>query len=321
MDDQERQHLEDLLHMYRRRLRPLEKQEALLGPRTPPDIHMEIEDTRDKINQIEAHLLHSATSTLIKKPFSDSQSQLLSQKDNTSHAVLPAITANHTDTQGILGVDLNISNPPVVHSTSLPPGTKVQQKQLISYISEHPAITIVAGALLILFSYPNGGILSFLGFLMLIIGIVIILPHRRYVLINEYCFQQQYLPEEDNTQEANLRYSEAINLIIYLRKSHIQIRPTSSNELEVISGKLKQETKAKLERLKNELLVLLQPDNHRAAAFIILAWIRDGNIDLEYTYSGDLHVVRGKLSSETQTEVNRLKPYLLEILRRERTIK
>src|SRR5262245_23991141 len=56
MDEQERQHLEELLQNYRRRLRPLEKRESYEGPRTPPEILMEIEDIRTKIAGIEIRL-------------------------------------------------------------------------------------------------------------------------------------------------------------------------------------------------------------------------------------------------------------------------
>ena len=109
--------------------------------------------------------------------------------------------------------------------------------------------------------------------------------------------------------------SEAIDLIIYLREGGIRLKPTSSGELEVVGGRVKKETMAKIELLKEELLDILRPDNDRAAAYILLAWLRAGKVELEATPSGDIRVVRGKLSNESKAEGMRLKPYLLEILK------
>ena len=44
MDSEDRQHLEDLLAAYRRRLRPLELRKAAFGLNTPPEVLNEIED-------------------------------------------------------------------------------------------------------------------------------------------------------------------------------------------------------------------------------------------------------------------------------------
>ena len=52
MEDDERQHLDELSRTYRRRLRYLEQREALLGVSTPPEILIEAEDIRGKIDLI-----------------------------------------------------------------------------------------------------------------------------------------------------------------------------------------------------------------------------------------------------------------------------
>ncbi len=56
MEDEEREHLTELLRLYTRRLRPLEKQIAAYGMRTPPDIIIEIEDIKNNITQIKKQL-------------------------------------------------------------------------------------------------------------------------------------------------------------------------------------------------------------------------------------------------------------------------
>jgi hypothetical protein len=57
MGNEERQHLEELLQNYRRRLRHLEKQESYSGPRTPPEVLIEIEDVKKKISEIENNFI------------------------------------------------------------------------------------------------------------------------------------------------------------------------------------------------------------------------------------------------------------------------
>jgi Tol biopolymer transport system component len=56
MNAEQRRHLEDLLQTYQRRLRALEKQKAIFGPRTPPEVDIEIEDTQAEIAHIESQL-------------------------------------------------------------------------------------------------------------------------------------------------------------------------------------------------------------------------------------------------------------------------
>lgn len=56
MDEEERDHLEELLRVYRRRLRSLEKQAAQFGARTDAQILSEIEDVRDEILRIKNEL-------------------------------------------------------------------------------------------------------------------------------------------------------------------------------------------------------------------------------------------------------------------------
>jgi hypothetical protein len=56
MDEEERQHLEELLRVYRRRLRSLEKQAAQFGARTDAQVLSEIEDVRDEILRIKSQL-------------------------------------------------------------------------------------------------------------------------------------------------------------------------------------------------------------------------------------------------------------------------
>src|SRR5262245_14227677 len=55
MDD-ERQHLSELVQIYQRRLRTLEKQAATLGVHTPPYVRTEIEDIETAIARLELDL-------------------------------------------------------------------------------------------------------------------------------------------------------------------------------------------------------------------------------------------------------------------------
>jgi tetratricopeptide (TPR) repeat protein len=134
---------------------------------------------------------------------------------------------------------------------------------------------------------------------------------------NEARADREAIHEIDLRHKANLE-REAIDLIVYLRENRILLKPTPSSELEVIGGRLLQETSDKVNRLKKELLDLLRPDNNLGAAKLVLSWIRSGQWDLELTPSGDLRAVGGKLSKETQAEVNRLKPTLVKMLEFER---
>lgn len=59
MDERERRHLEGKLDAYRRRLEPLEIQQARSGPRTPPEVVVEIEEIRAYIQQAEERLARS----------------------------------------------------------------------------------------------------------------------------------------------------------------------------------------------------------------------------------------------------------------------
>jgi ribosomal protein L40E len=56
MDDEYRRHLEGLLRTYQRRLRPLEQQAATFGPRTPPEVLMEIDDVRAEVARLTEEL-------------------------------------------------------------------------------------------------------------------------------------------------------------------------------------------------------------------------------------------------------------------------
>src|SRR5262245_9347414 len=56
MGDSERRHLEELQRMKLHRLRTLERQEAMQGLSTPPQITMEIENLREEIASIEQRL-------------------------------------------------------------------------------------------------------------------------------------------------------------------------------------------------------------------------------------------------------------------------
>jgi repressor LexA len=56
MDDDEKQHLLDLLRIYRRKLRLLQRQVAIYGPRTSPDVLIELEEVEAQITHILAQL-------------------------------------------------------------------------------------------------------------------------------------------------------------------------------------------------------------------------------------------------------------------------
>jgi hypothetical protein len=56
MGDEYRRHLEGLLRTYQRRLRPLEQQAATYGPRTPPEVLMEIDDVRAEVARLTEEL-------------------------------------------------------------------------------------------------------------------------------------------------------------------------------------------------------------------------------------------------------------------------
>jgi tetratricopeptide (TPR) repeat protein len=108
--------------------------------------------------------------------------------------------------------------------------------------------------------------------------------------------------------------SEAIDLLVYLREAGIRLKPTPSGDLEVVGGRIKKETSARIDSLKAELLDILRPDNDRAAAFLLIAWLRAGKVVLEVTPSGDVRIARGRLSGESQAELARLKPHVVKIL-------
>lgn len=56
MDDEQRQHLQLLLQTYQRRLRYLEQQVATFGPRTPPEVRIEMNDVEAEIARVTAEL-------------------------------------------------------------------------------------------------------------------------------------------------------------------------------------------------------------------------------------------------------------------------
>jgi F-box protein 11 len=68
MDIELRQHLLEILQVYKRRLRSLEKQDALLGPQSPPHVTMEIQDLNDKILEIVQQLEEHIVEKQIDKP-------------------------------------------------------------------------------------------------------------------------------------------------------------------------------------------------------------------------------------------------------------
>jgi hypothetical protein len=95
MDHEELQHQEDLLRSYRRRLRILEQQEALLGIRTPPEILLEIEDLRNKIVHAELEpKQHSFTpetpSNTLNLPLSVSEAIQPTLSSETSPVYMPS---------------------------------------------------------------------------------------------------------------------------------------------------------------------------------------------------------------------------------------
>jgi hypothetical protein len=59
MDGEQRQHLEELLHIHQQRLRVLEKQAATFGLNTPPEVQIEIRDLRRNIADIDTQLADS----------------------------------------------------------------------------------------------------------------------------------------------------------------------------------------------------------------------------------------------------------------------
>lgn len=56
MDEEERQHVQELLNIYRRRFNVLQKQAARYGARTPADILLELEDLQAQIDTQSARL-------------------------------------------------------------------------------------------------------------------------------------------------------------------------------------------------------------------------------------------------------------------------
>lgn len=121
-----------------------------------------------------------------------------------------------------------------------------------------------------------------------------------------------------NKTRTTARTVDAIDFIVYLRRAGVKLRSTSSGEIsgeiEVVGGTLKPETRAKLDDLAPELIELLQPDNKRGAAQILLAWLRANDVKLEATASGTVRVTRGRLSRESEAELVRLIPELVELL-------
>jgi tetratricopeptide (TPR) repeat protein len=117
-----------------------------------------------------------------------------------------------------------------------------------------------------------------------------------------------------NKPQTSARTVEAIDFIVYLAKAGIRLRPTSSGGLDIVGGRLKSETMAKLGDLTPELVDLLQPGNDRGAALILLAWLRAQNVELEAIGSDEMRVTRGKISRENQAELDRLKPQVAQLL-------
>jgi hypothetical protein len=95
MASEEREHLQALLETYRRRLRILEQQEALHGVHVPPSIMMDIEDSRLKIEEIEARL----NAELIPQPAQTNLVEIYQQAADaqknlkTAHQLAPALNA------------------------------------------------------------------------------------------------------------------------------------------------------------------------------------------------------------------------------------
>lgn len=93
MNDEERQHLEELLRTNHRRLRHLEKQEAVYGLSTAPQIFIEIEEIKAKIAKIEVNLASSSISLL--KSYLDNKLTVFEYCDQTvdyDFSVLPQYT-------------------------------------------------------------------------------------------------------------------------------------------------------------------------------------------------------------------------------------
>src|SRR5215212_6575993 len=60
MNDEQREHLEELRHRYQQRLRVLEKRTAMLGINTPPEVEIEVQELRKQIADLEPHLGRSS---------------------------------------------------------------------------------------------------------------------------------------------------------------------------------------------------------------------------------------------------------------------
>jgi hypothetical protein len=125
-----------------------------------------------------------------------------------------------------------------------------------------------------------------------------------------YRYRRQWNPERQTENEV----TRAIRFLVYLRKAGIHLKPTTDGKFEVIGGRLSPEAIANTNQLKVELQKLLEPGNDRAAAFILLEFLRDRGLDLMPTQSGDLQVLHGHLDKESAADAKRLKPQLLEIL-------
>jgi len=95
MDDEDQQHLEEMLRTYKRRLRVLEQQEASAGPRTPPEVRTEIDDVRTQISNITSKL-----SNLITKKAIDT----VSRSSNSSLVIVNEDNIDFTHTGGHLGL-------------------------------------------------------------------------------------------------------------------------------------------------------------------------------------------------------------------------
>jgi hypothetical protein len=59
MDSEQREHLEQLQRIYQQRLRVLEKQSAMFGSTTSPEVQIEIKEFQEKITHTEAQLTGS----------------------------------------------------------------------------------------------------------------------------------------------------------------------------------------------------------------------------------------------------------------------
>lgn len=122
MNSEERQHLEELLQTYQRRLRPLEKQEALYGPRTAPEILIEIEETKERIAKIEISLGRSELSEEMGSP----------ERKNEVPSIL--ITSN--------AESVKLSEPSQTHLSSDSTRYSTKEQKLISTPQEYlPSVT------------------------------------------------------------------------------------------------------------------------------------------------------------------------------------